>query len=118
MTYITFRQNHKHFVATFIGHSNAKRTNGSDLVCASVSMLSQALYQGVMDEQERGNIKTVKQLKLDPCDGAVSIDIVTTDNGFQSVLGAFSVIATGCAILAAEYPDNVTLGRAFKAYLP
>lgn len=116
MTKIRFRQNGRHFTATFIGHSGAKRINGNDLVCAAVSMLSQALVQGVYDAYSRGHVQSIKKVLQDERDGAVSIDLLATEAGFAHVLGAFSVIASGCALLAKEFSENVALGRDFGAY--
>lgn len=117
MTRICFRQNHRHFIATFSGHSNATRVAGNDLVCAAVSMLSQSLMQGVIDESKRGHVAKVKHNDLNERDGAVSVELTATEAGFQSVLGMFSGIASGCALLAAQYPDNVSVGREFQEYV-
>ncbi|HNW87270.1 MAG TPA: ribosomal-processing cysteine protease Prp [Candidatus Limiplasma sp.] len=117
MTKIVFRQNHRHFIATFSGHANAPRTGGNDLVCAAASMLAQTLMQGVMDESKRGNIQSVKHNCMNERDGAVSVEIVATDEGFPQVLGLFSGIASGCAMLANQYPDSVSVGREFQEYV-
>lgn len=116
MTRITFRQVGHHFIASFTGHANAKRENGNDLVCAAISILAQSLAQATCEELARGNLAKITTIKQDERDGALSIDATATEAGFQHVLGAFSAIASGCALLSDKYPDNVTLGRDFQAY--
>ena len=87
------------------------------MVCAAVSMLAQSLMQGVIDESKRGHIAKIKHNDLNVHDGAVSVEVTTTEEGFQSVLGMFSTVATGCALLASQYPDNVSVGREFQEYV-
>lgn len=116
MTRTTFRQAGNHFTAVFTGHANAKRVNDSDLVCAAISALAQMLVQGVCEELERGNICKINTLKRDDRDGAVSVDVLATNDGFPNVLGLFSGAASGCALIAEKYPENVSLGRYFQAY--
>ena len=116
MTRIQFRQNGKHFMAVFTGHSDAKRENGNDLVCAAVSTLAQSLMQGLSDAIERGHIAKVIKMLVDERDGALSVDVLSTEAGFPYVMGAFTTVATGCAMLADKYPGNVSLGRNFKSY--
>lgn len=116
MTQITFRQVGNHFIAVFTGHANANRENGNDLVCAGISTLAQMLVQSACEALERGHLSKIITLKQDPRDGAVSLEVLATDEGFPHVLGLFSAAASGSALLADKYPDNVTLGRDFKAY--
>jgi uncharacterized protein YsxB (DUF464 family) len=116
MTKIHFRQNGNHFTATFTGHANAKRHDGNDLVCAAISMLSQTLMQYACDALERGHLVKIGTIRQNPMDGAVSVDVLANNDGFPHVLGAFSAVATGCALLAEKHPDNVSLGREFQAY--
>lgn len=116
MTQIKFRQAGNHFTAVFTGHANAKRVNDSDLVCAGISTLAQMLVQSACEALERGHLSKIITLKQDPRDGAVSLEVLATDDGFPHVLGMFSAAASGSALLAEKYPENVSLGRDFQAY--
>lgn len=116
MTRIQFRQVGNHFMATFEGHAGAKRVRNHDLVCAAVSMLAQSLIQACCDALERGDLARINTIKKNKQDGAVSLDVLATDEGFPKVLGAFSTIAAGCSLLHEKYPENVSLGRNFQTY--
>lgn len=94
------------FCLTVKGHAGAG-PKGSDIVCAGVSVLVQALacQLSVMPEDE------VFACTVDgtPGSGAVAITAVPAAKGLQQVSGMFRMALTGFHLLAGHYPAHVTL---------
>lgn len=102
MTTVKFyeRYGHKHIIAD--GHANYSEA-GTDIVCASVSILLQSLIRECQDEEEIGNIDIAR---LSVSEGHVEIIVYDPCNKLKS---AYSLVLKGIRMLSESYPENVAI---------
>lgn len=91
-----------------VGHAEFKKPDeGYDPVCAGISTLAFTLGQCMEFLGEEGGLSVKPDLTLDR--GDVHIVVAPTDAFYAQCLHSFFVIQVGCHVLAANFPDNVTL---------
>lgn len=91
-----------------VGHANFnKSAEGYDPVCAGISTLAFTLGQCLDFLGEEGGLKIQPQLELER--GEVHIIATPTDEFYAQCLHSFFVIQVGCHVLAANFPENVSL---------
>ena len=89
---------------TLVGHANAGEY-GSDIVCASASMLAYTLAEAVNKRVELGMFACIPTVDITPGDTQI---IFKAHKDYADELGVIvDVIADGYRMLAASYPDNV-----------
>lgn len=96
----------KTLVFTAKGHAESAE-QGKDLICASSSILAYTLAQNVKFMEEKKQLKKKPKIRLDG--GETVITCKPTKNHINAAIYMFSVIETGFALLAANYPKNVQL---------
>lgn len=84
------------------GHAGAGE-KGADIVCAAASILAYTAAAQMLQLHREGILHTPPVIRLDP--GAAR---VAAEN-CRASRAAFSVIATGLSLLAAQYPNHVKL---------
>ena len=97
-----FRTCEKRYRLRVRGHANHTETN--DLVCAAVSMLTQALIAWIKE-----NLKDVAETNPTVCEpGDVRVEITVRPVARSRMCGALGVIVEGFRLLADKYPENVS----------
>ena len=91
---------------TIRGHADSA-PRGSDLICASVTMLAYTLAQAVEFLYQQGALKKKPRIRLE--EGDVTIIATPRDDYFAQVLQSYWVAQCGCYVLARNYPQFVTL---------
>ena len=90
------------------GHTDYSGAEGN-LVCAAVSILTQALMAWVQAQAKFGFVDKVNALRQQ--EGYALIDVTVRPAWDARTLGAFSVILDGFRLLAETYPENVRFGE-------
>lgn len=106
MTRIVIRENHKAMTLELCarGHAGYADT-GQDIVCASISILTQTFVQVALNLRELGANVTYQI-----SDGAVGVEIEATSHElFEYVSCALQVVEVGCRLIAARYPDYIEI---------
>ena len=104
-----FAFNFETFEASLIvkGHASFAEI-GSDIVCASASILTYTLANMVQDMHERGRLEEYPVIRLEGGDAIV--ECKSKDKlSFTRVLDAYQYALTGFALLAENYPQNVNV---------
>lgn len=86
------------------GHANAGRM-GEDIVCAAVSILTQALLQNLKIAQER------EQFRMDyeyETPGEFRVKVHTWEN-FYELQDMFNFVMVGMTMLENKYPEYITI---------
>ena len=91
---------------TLQGHAGSA-PKGSDLICASLTMLAYTLAQAVQFLYEQGALKKKPRIWLG--DGEATIIATPKEEAFAQVLQSYWVAQCGCYVLARNYPQYVTL---------
>lgn len=99
MLNITISENKNDICLRFKGHANYK-SYGSDIVCASVSMLYHILIKGVFN--------------INPCAIRCQNDNVYVDMSDQRISSIVMTIILGLSDVAQNYPNNVTIIKESK----
>ena len=89
---------------TVTGHANSAEP-GHDLVCASASMLAYTLAANVANMADAGQ---VRQTVIKNNEGDTEISCNPRHNLKNTVTLVFDSICTGFALLAHDYPENIT----------
>ena len=90
---------------TMEGHARNAEP-GHDLVCASASILAYTLAKNVLKLAAGGQIRLSPVVKLEEGNAEIC---VTPKSGFQSVVTLiFDSVCTGFALLANDYPENIS----------
>ena len=99
------------FCLTVKGHAGTA-PKGSNIVCAGVSVLVQALacQLSLLGDAQMYSCT----VDGEPGSGAVAITAVPTGAGLQQVSGMFRMALTGFHLLAGHYPAQVTLYNGWK----
>lgn len=105
MTTAIFTQRGKEYSISITGHAGYS-TLEPDIVCSACSVLACTLMQCVLCEEAAGNLRTLSTLEDN---GNVNIRFVACDLANVRMQSIVETIATGFAMLAHEYPDNVKL---------
>ena len=74
--------------------------HGKDIVCAGASILAFTLAEQMKRYEDNG----IAKLSIDK--GVMRVDTVSND---ETCAIAFDIIKTGYKLLAAKYPDHITL---------
>lgn len=106
MTEVRFNRGKKYFSLIVTGHAYGGE-KGKDLVCGSVSTLVYTLSQYLSVSKKRKMLKKAPVIELES--GKAVISCKPKKNMQNYIIEAFTVIQSGFALLAAEYPDNITL---------
>lgn len=108
MITITFEytEDKKNLILNVKGHA-ATAEKGKDLVCAAASILATTLAQCVRQYADEGKTKKKPTIRLN--EGDACITCKPRKDVYSEALHSFYVIQTGYALLAAAYPDYVTL---------
>ena len=110
MTQITIKEDHKNMTISLTAKGHAGYANiGKDVVCASISMLTQTFAQIALALREQG-AKVIYRER----DGAVHIHIGIddTDEGrelFEGASCSLQTIEVGYRLLAKWYPDYIKI---------
>lgn len=89
------------------GHAG-QNTLGSDIVCASASILTYTIAQNVMYAEAKGILKYKPTIRLKEGDAIVTCR-AKDDEGYAELLHTYLVIQAGYQVLAYNYPDYVFL---------
>lgn len=81
---------------------------GTDIVCASASILAYTLAQMLKGNEARGQCKYPPVIKLNEGDANISVR-AKDDNAYSDMLHTFMVVQTGYALLAHNYPQYVAV---------
>ena len=81
---------------------------GTDIVCASASILTYTIAEIVQQMEERGRLEDTPIIRLEVGDACVACKCKDTKT-FAKVLNAFDVVRTGFNLLAENYPQNVNV---------
>lgn len=76
--------------------------HGKDIVCAGASTLAFTLAEQMKRYEDNG----IASLKLSIDKGVMRVDTVSND---ETCAIAYDIIKTGYKLLAAKYPDHITL---------
>ena len=87
---------------------------GTDIVCASVSILTFTFAQIVKGLYDEGQLKEEPYIALNKGDSKV-ICICDSADVFCDVLKSLQMIDVGFSLLHHNYPDNVKLNTVIKA---
>lgn len=88
------------------GHANYAES-GKDIVCAGISMISQALIQTLIDmEKER---KTSLFWAGSPGVGFMRVEATPKENHQNEIRACFRMCVTGLRMLEERYPDYIKL---------
>lgn len=82
---------------------------GQDIVCAAVSVLTQALAMRLMDDEKRGRLKV--DVKIDKETGTMRLQTWPNSGREEQTRAYFKVITTGLRAIAEQYPQNVRYGE-------
>ena len=89
------------------GHAGQNKY-GSDIVCASASILAYTLAQNIKAAHERGILKYNPTLKLRDGNSIISCR-AKDDESYAEMCHAFVVIQAGYQLLAYNYPQYVAV---------
>lgn len=98
--------NEKTLILTVQGHAGAAQS-GEDTVCAAASILAYTAAQEVKEMQEKGKLKKKPNIRLG--EGDATITCKPVKNAYSEALHTFKVVQTGYRLLAANFPENVSL---------
>ena len=87
---------------------------GHDLICAAISILTHTAAQIVQTMNENGRLARPPTVRLGRGDAQISCQS-DSDEYYDEAYKAYTVIQTGCSLLAANYPEYVTLKMFDKA---
>lgn len=105
VTTAIFTQHGKEYNISITGHAGYSSLE-PDIVCSACSVLACTLMQCVLCEEAAGNLET---LSTSEDNGYVGISFTACDHSTVRMQSIVETIATGFAMLAHEYPDNVNL---------
>lgn len=109
MTIASFFEKDNEYEVTIKGHSNYKKGNEPDIVCAASSALSLAFLQNLKVLQADGNLRllAISNMKEGEvcCVYAPKTDEVSTDR----VRHLTTIIRDGYRMLERKYPINVSV---------
>lgn len=104
-----FDYNLETFEASLIvkGHASFAEI-GTDIVCASASILTYTLAKMVKDMHERGRLEDIPVIRLEGGDACVAFKC-GDKTAFVRLLNAYQFAMTGFTMLAENYPQNVNV---------
>lgn len=97
----------KKIVLKVNGHANAA-PKGTDLICASASILAYTLAQNIKYARLRGLCKYEPEIRLKNGDAKITVRAKDTDS-YAELCAIYCVIQTGYQLLAQNYPDFVVV---------
>ena len=107
MTTAKFSESDNKFSAHIEGHAGYSHC-GPDIVCSACSILAYTMLQSILSTGG----ECIKELSYgdDPDNGTFMLDIVAPSEGeAEKIRTIYKVIASGFALLADQYPQNVNL---------
>ena len=102
------------YILTVTGH--AEYDEGFDAVCASMSTLIYTLAQNIKDASDFGWLRKNPTLKME--DGDARIKAKPDANHETIVAMMFTVIVRGIELVAANYPENITITKVIPDIVP
>lgn len=90
------------------GHAG-QAAYGQDIVCAAVSVLTQALALRLAEDEKRGRLRA--DIKIDKDKGSLRLQAWPNSGRETQTRAYFKVIATGLKTIAEQYPQNVKYGE-------
>ena len=90
------------------GHAGAA-AYGQDIVCAAVSVLTQALALRLTDDEKRGRLRA--DIRIDKESGSLRVQAWPNSGRETQTRAYYKVIATGLKAIAEQYPQNVKYGE-------
>lgn len=94
------------------GHAGAG-VNGSDIVCAGISALTQALLNTLMDAEERGRIRL--EWSMDEVNGGIRMKASPNAGYRKETEDYYRVIMTGLKAIREHYPENIKIGEVWTS---
>ena len=89
------------------GHA-MNAVKGSDLICASASILAYTVAQNVKMAEERGMLKYSPTIKLKDGNSIITCRAKDEDS-YTELLHTYLVVQAGYQLLAHNYPQNVAV---------
>ena len=108
MTEISFENREGTLTLSMTGHAGSAPA-GEDLVCAAASMLGYTAMQYASVLEQAGWLLEKPQVTEAP--GTLKISFRADAQHLPMAMNAMYVVELGCAVLAHNYPENVTLRR-------
>lgn len=105
MTTAVITQRGNEYSITINGHAGYS-DGGPDIVCAACSVLTCTLMQCAFSEEAAGNLK---ELSTAEYSGDVLLRLTASDHAAERISAIVDTIASGFAMLAHTYPENVRL---------
>ena len=83
---------------------------GQDIICAGISVLTQALLNVLTDEEEAGRIELEWYMKP----GEIELQAMPTSAYHQRVKDYYHMAVTGLKDMAEQYPQNIRMTEGQK----
>ena len=100
------RMDWKHMVLEVSGHANYA-PKGQDIVCAAVSILTQALANALADVDVKYGMARMEMQA--PAEGQMKISARVCWANLSMIRSYFEVAVTGLRMLAEKYPEYIKL---------
>ena len=107
MTQIEYDE--KTFYLKAKGHAGGG-TAGNDIICAGISVLTQALLNVLTDEEEAGRIELEWYMKP----GEIHLQALPMSAFYRATKDYFHMAVTGLKDIAAQYPQNIEIREVKK----
>ncbi len=108
----TFTERGKILSLRIDGHAGYAEV-GKDIVCASASILAYTVTQFVMEAENKGDLASPAEIRLDSGDTVISCE--PTEDAVSALQSVYSFAKMGYALLAHNYPQYVQLKEFGKA---
>lgn len=106
MVKVTFATNDDSYKVKVRGHANYG-AHGTDIVCASVSILAYTLAEAVKKLNTSGYLSHPPFIEV--AEGRITVECCPLPNESKRVEIVFNTIKMGYRLLADNYPENVNL---------
>jgi uncharacterized protein YsxB (DUF464 family) len=108
----TFTEKGKILSLQLKGHAGYAEV-GKDIICSSASILAYTVAQFVMEAENKGDLVSHAEIRLDSGDTVISCE--PTEDAMSSIQSVYSFAKMGYALLAHNYPQYVQLNMFGKA---
>ena len=102
----TFTERGKILSLRIDGHAGYAEV-GKDIVCSSASILAYTVAQFVMEAENKGDLVSPAEIRLDSGDTVISCE--PTEDAVSALQSVYSFAKMGYALLAHNYPQYVQL---------
>ena len=106
MTRVIYRDGRETQELILSGHAEQTEPDGTNVVCAGISAISQTLWENLQREEEEGQIRAEGEMETP---GEMKIKAWTTAENRDAIRNMFRYTVTGLEAIQRSYPGNITI---------